>query len=171
MLHYYRYFYETYESVCSFPPSSKSYIQKLRKWYDLLRKNFRRTLTFRDILRVAKTAKMCRSIAKDERKKGDNRGYDTKRGATSRGFCSNRGSENWWLGRVQKLSAVFGSGISISRYVARITTPIFIRWTRTFPNFRRQIRRHRIIAVSPGRTMRFFSLPDGRRDWKRAKRI
>lgn len=38
-------------------------------------------------------------------------------------------------------------GISISRYVARIDA-IFIRWTRAFSNFRRQMRRHRIIAVS-----------------------
>lgn len=33
---------------------------------------------------------------------------------------------------------------------------IFIRWTRAFPNFRRQIRRRRIIAVSSERTMHFF---------------
>lgn len=73
---------------------------------------------------------MCRSIAKDGRKKGGREGgplsrprgkaTETKPQGCARGFRSNRGSENWWLGRVQKLSAAaLALGFPL---VARIAT-------------------------------------------------
>lgn len=136
MLHYYidiflndKYFLdETYGRICSFPPP-KWYVQKLRKPHDFLRgKNFPRNANV--------SAKYFTSARRKPQKRVDrSRKTDAKRGTTegqksrgwrhhedARGFRSNRGSENWWLDRVQKLSAAVGSGISISRYVARIAT-------------------------------------------------
>lgn len=119
---------ETYESIYSPPP------------FEVVCRKIKKSDT---IFSAAKTFPLTRSVSagyftstrqRPQKRVDRSRKTDGKRGTTegtekrgrhredARGFRSNRGSENWWLGRVQKLSAAVGSGISISRYVARIAT-------------------------------------------------
>lgn len=115
---------------------------------------------------------MCRSIAKDRRKKGDatflvrvekRQRWNHKDMRADSAATEGRKIDGWAESKNFPLQPTLGFPLVGTSHESR--RDIYSVDSRAFPNFRRQIRRHRIIAVSSERTMRFFFLPDGWRDW------